>query len=110
MQPPALHPALPHLSFITSFPAAGIPADRAGFSLFAPLFLHLLLMLLLGGTGGGILTPLLSVALQAGSLPGGSTGGAGMAPCGMWGSGADLLHLSQTFLNFEGPGPFWGCF
>lgn len=99
MQPPALHPALPHLFLITRFPAAGIPADRAGFSLFPLLFLHLLLMSLLGGIGGGILTPLSSVALQAASLPG--TGGGGMAPCGMWGSGADLLHRSRPFLNFE---------
>lgn len=94
MQPPALHPALPHLFLITSFPAAGIPADWAGFSLFSLLFLHLLLMFLLGGIGGGILTPVLSVALQAGSLPGSGAGGGGMAPYGMWGSGAALLHLS----------------
>lgn len=46
--------ALPHLGFITGFPAAGIPADRAGFILFSLLFVHLLLLFLLGVAGGGM--------------------------------------------------------
>lgn len=54
MQSPARHLALPHLCFITSFPAAGIPADRAGLILFSLLFMHLLLGFLLRVFGGGM--------------------------------------------------------
>lgn len=54
MQSPATHLALPHLCFITSFLAAGIPVDQAGFILFSLLFVHLLLVFLLRVVGGGM--------------------------------------------------------
>lgn len=103
----------PHFSpsvFHNCLPSHRIPAGWAGFILFALLFLHLLLMFLFRVTARGmrpqsppLLLPLLLLlpaccSVFCGSagrfLPGSIVGAGGMAPCGIWDSGADFLLLS----------------
>jgi len=103
---PAARLASPHLCFITGFPAAGIPADRAGFILFSLLFVRLLLVFLLGVAGGGMrprLSPPAPLRVRLGLRRQGpcQVRGGRMTPRWIRCSGAGFLHLPALFATLK---------